>query len=341
MSCNIFNKGTPNLIECHDMLDKLKKVTAPIGQGKQGKVYILEDLNYAIKVIPKIKHKNILDDEAEDYESDVLFDTTYSDEDNTYDGGDRDEDGDEVGDDHHNEEDYEDNDEEDDEDDEGTSEEEFSSEVEILNKIKCPNVIKYYGAYEDEDNYYLVTEAIKGSHLKNFKFEEREIIECVKQMVKGLQCIHKAGIAHNDINLDNIMYDDKKSIYYIDFGLSCAECENKDTGNDFYTAPEFLSNFNYKKNMTLEKLQKNDLWALGLVIIQIILWEEKNLQKELEFARNFINPYINTEKEDILTIIKKTLLNVMKKVSLKINNEYIINLLKSLTEIDPKKRKLI
>ena len=53
MSCQIVDSPNISLIKCHDLLDKLKRIEHPVGEGQYGKVYIIDDLNYAIKVIPK------------------------------------------------------------------------------------------------------------------------------------------------------------------------------------------------------------------------------------------------------------------------------------------------
>ena len=300
-----------SLVDCHIMLDQLKKMKGPVGEGQSGKVYILPDLNYAIKVIPKREN------DYQSYDSSGESSSDFSDADSSSE----------------NEDDYED-------DETGTSEEEFFSEIDALNNINCPNTIKYYGYYEDDDNYYLVTQSIEGPHLGNIDkntYEKIEIIECVKQLISGLTCIHNSGFAHNDIKLDNIMYDNKNSFYFIDFGLTCSECAGILPGNDFYLAPEFSTVVNYKDEITVFKLQQNDLWALGLVIIQLALWEQmKEVNDQLEFGRR-----ARGNPSKIEGIIKETIPTLIEKVYNKTNNVYIKNLLTSLMNTNPNERKLV
>jgi len=323
MSCDTVSASDVNLIECHTMLDKLQKIEGPVGEGQFGKVYIFKDLNYAIKVIPKLN--------SEDYESwsdGDLGSSFGSNESSSSDSSD------------------------DIESEEGTSEMEFFAEVESLEKIiTCPHVIKYYGYYEDENYYYLVTEAIYGKEIKEREIKavvKENVLEFIKQIVKGLGCIHDSGAAHNDISLGNIMYDNTKQMYYfIDFGLSCvnSECHGVEPGSSYYSAPEFLLG-KVSNNTPLKNLQKNDLWALGLVIIQEILWfyndgntfkNEGDIWFELDFATQTIK-----QRRELMSIISETLPRMIDLVYKETNkNDYIKGLLKSLLQIDPVKRELI
>lgn len=294
-----------SLIDCHIMLNHLKKSKGPVGEGQSGKVYILPDINYAIKVIPKREENRGSD-------SDEAIDEDDSSED-------IDEDEDEI---------------------DGTSEEDFFSEIDALNGINCPHTIKYYGYYEDDSNFYLVTEVINGVNLENIDekmFEKVQLIECIKQLVTGLTCIHNSGFAHNDIKLQNIMYDNQHNFYFIDFGLTCSDCEGVLPGNDSYQAPEFITNKNYKNDITLLKLQINDLWGLGLVIIKIALWDEiKDIEQQLDFSRRARgNP---SKLEDI---INKTIPILIDKIYKRYNNSYIKDLLINLLKTNPYERKLI
>jgi serine/threonine protein kinase len=330
MSCDTVSASNVNLIECHNMLDRLQKVEGPVGEGQFGKVYIFKDLNYAIKVIPK---------QNKDYESvDSWGEESNSD----------------FGSSDFGSSDFESSDfESSDLESEGTSAMEFFNEVESLEKvISCPNIIKYYGYYEDENYYYLVTEAIYGKEIKEREIKgviRKDILEFVKQIVKGLSCIHDSGVAHNDISLGNIMYDNTKQIYlFIDFGLSCVngECDGIEPGNSYYSAPEFLLSKNEIKLSSLERLQKNDLWSLGIVILQEVLWfyidgnsfkKEGDIWFELDFATQTIK-----QRKDLISIIDETLPGIIDLAYKETNkNEYIKNLLESLLQFDPSKRKLI
>ena len=326
MNCSTIHSSNIHLLECHKVLDRLKKLDSPVGEGQFGKVYILDDLNYAIKVIPKKKDDDLFssDSSANEYDSEDNYESEDNDEDN--------------------------------DDEEGTSEEEFVNEVDSLARVvSCPNVIKYYGYYEDNNYYYLVTEAIRGKEIKNKSNETNnnnnnnnndKRLEFVKQIVKGLQCIHESGVAHNDISLSNIMYDAGKDMYFfIDFGLSCsADCDGVYPGSDYYKGPEFTNN-NYTKSITLDKLQKNDLWALGLVILQEILWFYKDgktfkrdgdIWYELDFATQSFK-----QRKDVLQIMKETIPRMIKLASAQTNNNYITDLLTSLLKINPHERSLL
>ena len=58
--------------------------------------------------------------------------------------------------------------------------------------------------------------------IKNFnKFKTAfyKMIHSMRSLFIGITELQKIGICHNDIKVDNIIYNDK-SLYYIDFGLA-------------------------------------------------------------------------------------------------------------------------
>ena len=79
-------------------------------------------------------------------------------------------------------------------------------------------------------------------------FTEKESRNIFKQLVRALSHIHKNGINHLDIKLDNIMIDpETHTVKLIDFGLCnfvTAENEGKfnyRVGSEEYWAPEMVS----------------------------------------------------------------------------------------------------
>ena len=63
----------------------------------------------------------------------------------------------------------------------------------------------------------------------------------IKQIFETLQYIHKQGVAHRDIKLDNIMVDENMNIKFIDFGFAARGniYELKEMyGTKSYLAPE-------------------------------------------------------------------------------------------------------
>lgn len=94
-----------------------------------------------------------------------------------------------------------------------------------------PNIIKLYDIYDDESNFYVVTELCEGGNLLNFinseKISENTMRNVMLQLLSAVRYMHSFKILHRDIKLENIVLvkklinqDEKMQIKLIDFGIS-------------------------------------------------------------------------------------------------------------------------
>ena len=173
--------------------------------------------------------------------------------------------------------------------------------------------------------------------------------EISTQIIEGIYEIHKYGILHRDLKLENILIDERDSklkIKLIDFGLSKVVLENKNTnecyGTFLYSAPEVLLNIPYNLNI--------DLWSLGIIIFYLqytylpfnINGKEheqeiasKIVMNELIFPKKIVFNDLNEEKCNFLLqkIIEKCLVkNSKKRFNVFQIKEFIFNEEKKLNE---------
>ena len=74
--------------------------------------------------------------------------------------------------------------------------EQIIGEIEILKSLDHPNILKLYECYEDEKNYYLISEYCSGGELFNKittagRFPNEQLIaKYLKQILSGLSYLH-------------------------------------------------------------------------------------------------------------------------------------------------------
>jgi len=146
---------------------------------------------------------------------------------------------------------------------------EFRREVLLISLLSHRHVTAWRDILETEDLIFIVLEHVDGGDLlgaiidteEGFFSEERASRAC-KQILSGLQYIHKNNIVHRDIKPENILVT-QKGIYKIsDFGESEQLTPEKPLLNEYrgtqlYMAPEVLKGQEYGTAV--------DMWSMGCV----------------------------------------------------------------------------
>ena len=101
---------------------------------------------------------------------------------------------------------------------------EIKDEIKILSAINHPNIVNLFEEYEDDDSIYIITEFIDGQDfletVKQNPLEEEDVKEYTRQLLLAVCHIHKLGITHRDLKLDNLLLTKEKRIKLVDFGIS-------------------------------------------------------------------------------------------------------------------------
>lgn len=145
--------------------------------------------------------------------------------------------------------------------------ESINREISIHSNLDHNNIIKFYKNYETNSEIKIVLE-YADTDLKNIMKKERltenKCKNITKNVINGLKYLHDKDIIHRDIKPSNILL--KNNVPKIcDFGLSKNEkiiLNNGFVGTNGYIAPEIQNGFNYTS--------KVDMWALGIIIFQMI-----------------------------------------------------------------------
>jgi calcium-dependent protein kinase len=151
--------------------------------------------------------------------------------------------------------------------------EKFFLEVDILARLTHPNIMQIYEFYDDQTNFYIVSEFCSGGELfdkisEKGIFSEKEAVHILKQILSAICYSHQNNVVHRDLKPENILLDDKSKepiIKLIDWGGARYFSKNKKmtkiSGTPYYIAPEVL-------NEVYD--ERCDIWSCG-VILYILL----------------------------------------------------------------------
>ena len=214
----------------------------------------------------------------------------------------------------------------------------YNHEINILKMVNHKNIINMHDYYKDDKYKVIIMEYIIGNDLYNILIEnsnklninERENI--ITQLLEGVNYLHKIGIAHRDIKIENILYDKlKKKVKIIDFGLSLIYKEKNKTM--LYKRTYDSINWHYPPELYLEKYkyirpEKIDVWSLGVCIYNIIY--ESN---PFETANEECKLYLKYKNEGLFV-------NKLNRYEKDVEESFD-NFIKCILKIDLSKRKKI
>ncbi len=153
-------------------------------------------------------------------------------------------------------------------------------EIEYMLKINSKKIPEVIDVIKTNGMHYYIMSYIKGHTVKEytstFKYSLKDIVFWMINVAEILMEIHCCNIIHGDIKCDNILIDDNKLVYIIDFGSSFVEIDNKSFTKRF-VAPERLTD-HYKID------DRSDIFSCGVVFRDILNEYKKNhpLKKYLD-----------------------------------------------------------
>lgn len=145
---------------------------------------------------------------------------------------------------------------------------ELVNEIHIMRTLDHPFIIRLYEVYQVKRKLWLVMDLCTGGNLTSRKLNEAEVTVVLEQILRGVAYLHRMGICHRSLKLENILYENgstNSSIRLIDFGLSqkydrLHDSKEKEIGGTAYTlSPEIVS-----KSGPYTK--KSDVWSVGIIV---------------------------------------------------------------------------
>ncbi|XP_043962429.1 hormonally up-regulated neu tumor-associated kinase isoform X2 [Gambusia affinis] len=141
--------------------------------------------------------------------------------------------------------------------------------------VRHPHIVVLLETLETENSYYMAMELCAGGDLMDRicdrrRLGEREVRRYTRQILSAVEHLHKHGIVHRDLKIENFLLDEHNNIKIVDFGLSntlkpdslSLELLNTQCGSPAYAAPELLAHKKYGS--------KVDVWSIGVSMFAML-----------------------------------------------------------------------
>jgi len=157
----------------------------------------------------------------------------------------------------------------------------FSREAQAVARLNHPHIVQVYDFAEEGDIAYLVMEFIRGKELKNFfdaneRFDLKEAVRIMCELLDALDFAHNAGIIHRDIKPANVMLDAQARTKLTDFGVARVQDSDRTqaertqagtmVGTPAYMSPEQIT------GGTIDK--RSDVFSAGIILYQFLTGEK-------------------------------------------------------------------
>lgn len=150
----------------------------------------------------------------------------------------------------------------------------FLREASIIGSLNHPNVLRYLGVFQQDNQKFIVTEFLAEGSLdvvisrEGLHLELRDLIAIAIQAATGMAYLEKRGIIHRDLALRNLLVAKESHKYVVkvaDFGLSRNVEQGFYQSNDKHIPYKWTA---IESILTGKYTHKSDVWSFG-----VLLWE--------------------------------------------------------------------
>lgn len=145
-------------------------------------------------------------------------------------------------------------------------------EIRVWQTLQHPNIARMLGHQEVGGKIYIFMEYFAGGDLLSLAIREPRFVQMKARkfflsILSAVEYLHKRGIAHRDLKLENILLSENNTrVAITDFGL-CDMLANEPfdvyCGSPAYAAPELVTRTPYRGEPV-------DMWALGVILYTLV-----------------------------------------------------------------------
>ncbi len=132
-------------------------------------------------------------------------------------------------------------------------------EISILRGLSHPNIVRLHEMVETERHIGIILEYASGGELFDYILNHRYLKDnaarrLFAQLVSGVGYLHKKGIVHRDLKLENLLLDRNRNIIITDFGFANTFDPVDELGDEI----EYnLTNKDFVRKMDLERVRQS------------------------------------------------------------------------------------
>lgn len=158
--------------------------------------------------------------------------------------------------------------------------EEIVREAQTMRQQHHPNVLPLHCSFVHQQNLWMVMPYVAGGSVLNLmKFayseglEEPVIATILKEVLKGLDYMHRHGGIHRDIKAGNILIDKDGMVLLADFGVAATMERGGTWGNQQMSRNTFVGTPCWMAPEVMEQTEGYnslaDIWSFGITILEL------------------------------------------------------------------------
>lgn len=150
----------------------------------------------------------------------------------------------------------------------------FQSEAKMAAALEHSHIVPVYDFGVQDDMSFVVMRLLRSTVTDKLYDSQpmsmNDVLVMLEQVAKALDYAHSKGIVHRDVKPGNIMFDDTKTAYLVDFGIAKAT-QQADTGltaqNVVLGTPSYMPPELWRGDTPVGA---SDQYALAIVVFQIL-----------------------------------------------------------------------
>lgn len=146
-------------------------------------------------------------------------------------------------------------------------------EINALKQLRHPNIVRLEDVLKNSKYIGIVLQYAPGGELYKYMQRKRRLKDEVacrlfSQLISGVHYMHRHGLAHRDLKLENLLLDEHENLLISDFGfvneLRKGGLMDTSCGSPCYAAPELV--------LTTKpyEARKADVWSCGMILYAML-----------------------------------------------------------------------